>query len=271
LKDDFISKASFSGKSVLITGSSSGIGLSCALYFAQIGYKVFAGVRKKKDKDKLVSYKNPNLIPVFPLDLKNQYDISGACDFVSEKIKNLGQKGLYAIINNAGGGFISPVELLDPAKLREEFETRVIGPVVLLQKFLPVLREGNGRIVWILPDAGKTPPFLSSLYMCTAALDCLANTLNSELYRWKIPAIKIICSGIKTGARVKAMKEYEESSKLWPPDIAGFYSKDLDKLTQWQNRAGIKRLPPEEAAKIILKALTDKKPEKSYSAGVDKQ
>ncbi len=264
MKRDNSLKAAFPRKSILITGTSSGIGLSCALLFADNGFNVFAAVRKKSDADMLISYNNPNLIPVFPFDLRNQDHIAMAHDFISEKLNKLGPEGLFAVINNAGGAYLSPVELMNLQRLREEIETRVLGPIGLIQTFLPMIKENNGRIVWILTDSKKTSPFVSSLYMCDAVLNCLVDTLNDELAPWKIPVIKIKCRGVKTSAKIKAVKELKEHFGLLQPDKAEFYSEQLDKMINEQNKSKDKRMSPDAAAKIIFKALTDKRSKKIY-------
>jgi NAD(P)-dependent dehydrogenase (short-subunit alcohol dehydrogenase family) len=132
-----VSSGSGDGKRcVLITGCSAGIGFACAAYLVQQGYTVFAGVRKDADADRLKGLNLHNLIPVCPLDLKMTEQIDAAITFVKEELYKRGISGLYSLVNNAGGGFIAPLEIMDIGKFRAEFETRIMGPLILLQKCL---------------------------------------------------------------------------------------------------------------------------------------
>jgi len=260
---------SLKGKSVLITGCSSGIGLASAKYLAGEGVVVFASVRKREDELSLKSLNDPNLVPLCPLDLTKNDDITGAFNFISNELHIRGIRGLYSIVNNAGGGFISPVELSDINKLRSVFETRVLGPVALLQEFLPLIREGNGRIVWIVTGAEVSVPFFSSLYICDSAVKNMIAALNIELNSWDIPVIMIKCGGINTPAKGKAFMEFEESARLLPIEKYELYSGALGKFISSMRSSKRRRIGPQEAAKKIFKALSDMKPELIYKAGLN--
>ena len=100
-------------KSVLITGGSSGIGYAIRLYLAKQGYTVLATVRKDSDVANLKKLGFKNLEPLYPSDLTNHLTVLfSLLDFVREQVKNNAFPALYAIINVAGGGQISPVELM---------------------------------------------------------------------------------------------------------------------------------------------------------------
>ena len=76
-----------SGKSVLVTGASTGIGNSVAVYLAKKGYLVFATVRKSSDVEKLNALKMRNLRPVYPLDLRLPDQVLSAADSIIEMTK----------------------------------------------------------------------------------------------------------------------------------------------------------------------------------------
>src|SRR5512143_3698011 len=90
------------GEGVLITGCSSGIGRAVALHLAARGFTAFATVRRERDADELRQLGNPNLVPIWPLDLTRLADIPPVVDLVTQELKRRGQQGLYAIVNNAG-------------------------------------------------------------------------------------------------------------------------------------------------------------------------
>jgi NAD(P)-dependent dehydrogenase (short-subunit alcohol dehydrogenase family) len=64
------------GKSVFITGCSSGIGRETAVFLADRGFTVFASVRKEADAGNLRHLNLPNLVPVCPVDLTNLDNIT---------------------------------------------------------------------------------------------------------------------------------------------------------------------------------------------------
>lgn len=124
-------------KSVLVTGTSSGIGYHTAVHLAKIGYIVLATVRKEEDAVKLTEPGLENIKPHWPLDLTIPRQIDEISNRIKAEIENDEIPPLFSIINIAGGGDIIPIELMDISEFRDEFEKRIIGPVSLLQKMLP--------------------------------------------------------------------------------------------------------------------------------------
>lgn len=197
------------GKSVLITGCSSGIGRACAVFLAKNGFKVFATVRKETDVQNLRGLDLKNLIPLYPFDLTKP-------EHFPRIFEAIAGESLYAVINNAGGGFISPIELMDLNKFRNELEARLTGPIGLLQAFLPMLRKNRGRIIWIATPALMPVPFDSSIHACDFAVNNIARTLDIELKPWNIPVIMVRCGTIKTESVERCYRELEISFKTWP-------------------------------------------------------
>jgi NAD(P)-dependent dehydrogenase (short-subunit alcohol dehydrogenase family) len=185
-------------KSVLITGTSSGIGRATALYLARQGYTVFATVRKAKDAEALRALGEPNLIPLCPLDLTCLEHIPPLVETVQAELARRGQPGLYALIHNAGGGEVAPIEMMDLGGFHREVQTRLVGAVALVQAFLPLLRQGRGRILWIMTPAMIPTPYVTSIHACDFAVNCIIRTLDIELRPWNIPCVQIRCGGINT-------------------------------------------------------------------------
>jgi len=252
---------------IFITGCSSGIGRATAIYLAQNGFTVFASVRKEKDAVDLRKLNEPNLIPVCPLDLTQPEHIPPVFEYISNELKKRDQGGLYAIIHNAGGGFISPIELMDLGKFKTEIETRIIGPIRLLQTFLPLIRAGRGRILWIVTPALLPTPFVSSIHICDFAVNCLIRTLKIELQKWDILQIMIRCGGIKTEAVEKSYQQLEEFFKQCSQEGHSLYVDTLKKEVERLKQFDKKRTEPIEVAKTIYKALCARKPKSRYRVG----
>jgi len=261
-KEKFPSK-----EGVVVTGASSGIGFSIATFLAERGFTVFGTVRKESDAEKLKNLKISDLIPVYPLDLTEPSHIKTALEFVSEELKRRG-KGLYGIVNNAGGGFIAPIEIMDLEKFNIEIETRILGHLRLLQVFLPMVRESHGRIIWITTPSLLPIPYVSSIHACDFAINCLARTLKIELSPWKIPVIMIRCGGIKTPAVEKSYKELEKFLGNIPENsISQVYSLILKKEIKKLKKFDKNRTDPIEVAKVVFNALTSKNPRSRYQVG----
>jgi len=136
---------------VVITGASSGIGKACALYLDERGYRVFAGVRKASDGEALTKVASSRLIPV-TLDVT---DASAVSDAARQVEQALGELPLIGLVNNAGIGTGGPVEFLAPSELRRQMEVNLVGPLAVIQAFMPLLRRSRGRIVNISSISGK--------------------------------------------------------------------------------------------------------------------
>lgn len=254
-------------KAILITGCSSGIGRAVATHIASCGYYVFASVRKKEDAENLEKLGLKNLIPICPLDLRKQEQISEARKIIEKELEKRNIQGLYAIINNAGGGFIAPLELMNLEKMKAEVEARIIGPIALLQAMLPLVRKGNGRILWIQTPSLMPIAFDASIHACDFASNCLSRTLQQELLPWNIPSIQIRCGGVKTPSVEKCYTELNESLIEWSSSGQNLYVDALKKTEKEFRDFDVKRSEPELIAKIVHKALQAEKPKRRYHAG----
>ena len=82
---------------VVVTGASSGIGLACAFKLDQAGYRVFAGVRKESDAQRLRHQASPLLTPVL-LDVTSEALIAAMVSQIAEAVDDT---GLVGLVNNA--------------------------------------------------------------------------------------------------------------------------------------------------------------------------
>jgi len=254
-------------KAVLITGCSSGIGRHMAIALANHGYLVFATVRKESDAEDLRNLGISKLMPVCPLDLTNMDHITEVEGLVTDELNRRGLKGLFALINNAGGGTPAPIELMEIERFRTELQARVLGSVAMVQAFLPLIRQGNGRIVWIMTPALIPTPYVTNIHACDFAIDCIARTLDIELKPWKIPNIRIKCGGIKTPAGLRTSSDVDVILQKASGDKVSLYGKALRKWAKDMTEFDRKRTEPEMVAKIVLDALLAERPKRKYSVG----
>jgi NAD(P)-dependent dehydrogenase (short-subunit alcohol dehydrogenase family) len=255
------------GKAVLITGCSSGIGHECALTLARSGYTVFAGVRRESDADALRALNEPNLVAVCPLDLTRHEHITAAVQFATDELRRRGSPGLYALVNNAGGGRPAPVELMDLERFRVELQARVLGSVDLVQQSLPLIREAVGRILWIVTPALIPTTFVASIHACDFAVNCIARTLDIELKPWGIPSVRIHCGGIRTPAGLRTTADVESLLRNGPPARVALYQDYLHRWSREMAEFDRRRTEPTKVAEVVLKAVAARRPRRRYTVG----
>jgi NAD(P)-dependent dehydrogenase (short-subunit alcohol dehydrogenase family) len=251
---------------VIITGASSGIGMECALYLDRRGYRVFAGVRKASDAEVLTKAASPRLSPVI-VDVTDAKSVSDASRQVAEA---LGAVPLVGLVNNAGIGLGGPVEFLAPAELRRQMEVNLVGPLAVIQAFMPMLRRSRGRIVNISSIGGKVAtPFLSAYCASKFALEALSDCLRAELKPWGIEVSIVEPGAVKTRIFEKARGTVDDVLRALPPDGVRYYGPEIDvmrNLIAMQERSAV---PAERVAKVVEHALTARRPHARYLVGFD--
>jgi len=255
------------GRGVLVTGCSSGIGRSVALHLADRGFTVFATVRRDSDRKDLQALGKPGLVVICPFDLRRREDVAPLVKAVEQEIASRGQPGLYAIVNNAGGGSVAPLELLDLDAFQGEVEARLVGPVALAQALLPSLRRGGGRLLWIATPALIPVPFVASIHACDYAANCLTRTFALELKPWGIPSVFVRCGGIDTAAPGKNARELEQALAAWPDERRALYEEALRKESESLAAFDRKRSDPAVVAEKVLAALVARRPRRVYRCG----
>ena len=121
-------------KNIVITGTSSGMGRSSALYLAERGYRVFGGNLEGQE-----GCSGPGLTS-HPLDIRSD-------ESVQQFVKAI-PRPIEALFNNAGFALAGAVEETTLDEGRNQIETNLFGAIRMCQAILPLMREqGYGRIV----------------------------------------------------------------------------------------------------------------------------
>jgi len=181
---------------VVVTGASSGIGRATALRLAQAGWHVYAGVRRPEDGQVLARAGTGALTPL-RLDVTDAEQISAAVDTIDDHV---GAAGLNGLIDNAGIGVAWPLELVPLQALRRQFEVNVFGQIAVTQAFLPLLRQGVGRIVIGSIGDRITLPFAGPLAASKCAIGSLTDALRQELVPWGIRVVLLALASIHSDA-----------------------------------------------------------------------
>lgn len=128
---------------MVVTGSSSGIGRACALHLDELGFHVFAGVRREEDGKRLRVEASGALEPLI-LDVTDEAATHAAAARVAEAADG----GLVGLVNNAGVQGAGPLENIPLEEFRRVLEINVTGQVAVTQAFLPQLRQRRGSASW---------------------------------------------------------------------------------------------------------------------------
>jgi NAD(P)-dependent dehydrogenase (short-subunit alcohol dehydrogenase family) len=137
---------------VLVTGATKGIGLEIVRQLAERRWRVFLSGRSPSAVTKRASSFGPSVIPV-ALDVTDQSSIAAAVKTVSRHADHLD-----VLINNAGilDEDDDSIVNLSAERLRRMFETNTIGPLLVTQAFLPLLRKSSSaRIINVSSGAGQ--------------------------------------------------------------------------------------------------------------------
>lgn len=194
-------------KSILITGCSSGIGLTSALVLKERGYRVFATARKQTDVAELKDKGFESLL----MDMNDSVSIRSALDEILSKTNGT----LDALFNNAGFAIPGATEDLSRDMMRMQFETNVFGPMELTNLVLPIMRkQGYGRIIQNSSMLGViTMPFRSAYNASKFALEGFSRTLRQELRGTGIFVSLLVPGPIKTSFRKNAQQKFSETLK----------------------------------------------------------
>jgi NAD(P)-dependent dehydrogenase (short-subunit alcohol dehydrogenase family) len=258
-------------KAVVVTGSSSGIGRAVALHLAQHDFTVFATMRNPADSKRMDDLHKASLIPIANVDLAQGDQIQAAVNTIKSTLQSMGLDGLYAIINNAGGGAIAPLELLNMDIMERELKTRVIGPARLVQLLLPEIRKGKGRLLWITTPSLMPLPYKSSIHVAEFATHGLARTFRIELSPWNIPSIMIACGGIKSNAVGRMDQELSAKLNSWPQEQLSLYGSALKEVLERDAKIAESGIDPVRVAETVEEALRSTKPKTMYKVGVSEQ
>jgi NAD(P)-dependent dehydrogenase (short-subunit alcohol dehydrogenase family) len=179
----FNPETSLTGKSVLITGCSSGFGRLAAELLARQGAKVFASMRNipRPEATELVEIARKDSLPIFIIDIDVTWDDSCARGVATAEEMNRGP--IDVLVNNAGIGITSPIEVQDMEATRLMFETNVFGPHRMARAVLPGMRKrGAGQIIQISSQLGRVITPYSGHYSATKfALEAMSEQLAYEL------------------------------------------------------------------------------------------
>ncbi|MBM3666174.1 MAG: SDR family oxidoreductase [Actinobacteria bacterium] len=252
---------------VVVTGASTGIGRATALYLDQLGYRVFAGVRKQADANSLKKEASGELTPV-TLDVTKPRSIAAARQKVQRAV---GKAGIAGLVNNAGVANAGPVEHLPVADFQKVIDVNLTGQYAVTQEFLPLVRRGDGTIVFITSIGGLVAsPFFSPYNAAKFGLEGMADSLRREIKPWKGMNVVVVEPGsIATPIWEKGRGNSAASGAKMSAEERRLYGPQMDRIREVTAEAEDRGLEPVEVAKVIEKAIRKRNPRSRYIVGRD--
>jgi NAD(P)-dependent dehydrogenase (short-subunit alcohol dehydrogenase family) len=258
------------GRSVVITGASTGLGRACALFMERCGFTVFASVRRAEDGERLVAESAFDQLHPLVLDVTNPDSVAEAARQVRDAV---GEAGLWGLVNNAGICVSAPLECVPPEQLRKQLDTNVVGQVTTIQKFLPLLRTGRGRIVNVTSGLGEVAiPYLGAYAAAQFAKEAVSDALRRELRPFGITVCVVQPGAIMTPIWEKVATTAEAALGWADESVAALYRERFTRFLQLNvEGARISPTRPHDLSRTVVRALTEVRPRTRYRVGRDAQ
>lgn len=251
---------------VFITGASTGIGEATALHLDRLGHRVFAGVRKDADGERVAAQASSRLVPLL-CDVTDAEQIASARKVIGDAV---GHDGLQGLINNAGIGIGGPLEHLELDQWREQLEVNVIGQIAVTKTFIDLVRQGHGRISFTGSIAGRgANPMLGPYSASKHAIEAISQSLRGELAPWGIHVSVVEPGAIKTPIWAKGRTTADELVAQIGPEAAAQYAEGIEFLRKGIEFQDKNSAPPEKVAKAFEHALFSAHPRAQYLVGKD--
>ncbi|MDA1064434.1 MAG: SDR family NAD(P)-dependent oxidoreductase [Proteobacteria bacterium] len=240
-------------KAVLVTGASSGIGLTIAETLAENGYYVYAGARKAADLERLDAMENMSAVR---LDVTVQDDIDAAVEFVRGE-----GRGLWGIVNNAGVVMLGSLVTDSEERVRTTLEINVLGPVRINNAFLPLLLESQGRTTTIGSISGYIAGSEDGGYSTSKfAVEGYTDSLAAELAE----------SGVHVSVVDPGSYKSEIRSKMLVQTLAAADAGDIEldaasrekMISTTMGNESLKE--PDEVAQAVLHVMSSDTPRRRY-------
>ena len=231
----------------VVTGTSTGIGLATSLHLAANGWTVFAGMRNLAKAKPLEEAAAARKLPVEVIELDVTSPDSTARAFALATARG----PIDVLVNNAGIGGATPLELVPEDEHRQMFETNYFGAIRCIQAVMPGMRErGRGTIVNVTSIAGRIAtanqiPYSASKF----ALECVGEALAFELRRFGVRVVNVEPGVIMTAI-------FENSAGATRYDKASPYKQTMRRNGKLFAAGFKEATPPQLVAEAIFEAIS---------------
>ena len=199
---------------VLVTGTSKGIGLAAALCLGRTGHTVFATMRNPDRSPELARIVAEESLPI-TVSVMDVDDDTSVTEGIGAIQNDHGP--IDILVNNAGIERTGSVEELDLAEFKAVMETNYFGAIRCMKAVLPQMRENrHGHIINISSVAGKISSSPLGPYAATKfALEAISESLAQEVKAFGI-RVSIVQPGIINTSMARSVEGRSEIASLYP-------------------------------------------------------
>lgn len=226
------------GRSLILTGGSSGIGKAAVQLFAQKGYNVFELSRHGESREGITH---------IDCDVTKPEDCKAAVEKVVEQAGKID-----VLISNAGMGISGSIEFTDINDAKRQMDVNFFGAVNITQAVLPYMREQKGgRIIFVSSVAAIFAIPYQSFYSASKfAINAFAMSLKNEVKDFGISVCCLLPGDVKTG--------FTDARKKNP--VGGDIYTHMNKAIESMEKDERNGILPETMAKRLLKLAESKSP-----------
>ncbi len=241
-----------SEKVALVTGASAGIGWSIASYLAQHGIKTVAAARRLEKMEPLKEHG----VHTVKLDVSDLESVEHGLRDIRE---NVGE--IDILVNNAGVELLGPFELISMQEGRRLLDVNLFGLLEMTKRCIPYMREQRwGRILNVTSIGGVgSMPYNAWYHLSKHGVEGLSRSLRQELAPFGIAVATIRPGSVKSEIWQAGVTDIKE----WNADYQESADHIANQVKEVEKKMGE---DPICIAKLVHKAITDKRPKLSYTA-----
>jgi len=244
-------------RTILISGCSSGIGLTAATTLKARGWRVLATARKAED---LARLQNDHGLEAFEMELSDLASIAHCADAV---LARTGGK-LDALYNNAAYGIVGAMEDISGEVLRKHLDVNVVGTHELTRRLIPAMRaQGHGRIVTCSSVLGLVSgPYRGAYCASKFAVEAMTDALRYELGGTGIHVSLLEPGPIKTQFLPSTLAQFKSTIDMASSPHRAAYEKRLAAMES--DTSSRLKLGPEAVVKSLVHAIESNHPKARY-------
>jgi NAD(P)-dependent dehydrogenase (short-subunit alcohol dehydrogenase family) len=231
----------------LVTGASQGIGLATARALQNAGFRVFGTSRR--------AAKSVDGIEMLTCDVTDDISVAKLVDDVLAKAGHID-----VLVNNAGIGMLGGAEESSLAQVQALFDVNLFGAIRVINNVLPSMRlRGKGRIINISSILGVIPAPYSAHYSASKhAVEGYSESLDHETRAFNV-RVSLVEPGYTRSA-------FDQNS-IAPDSTLREYDKIRTDFGAFTKQVMSTADLPEVVADVVVRAATDSRPRRRYTAG----
>ncbi|KAM6955456.1 retinol dehydrogenase 1 isoform 2-T2 [Lycodopsis pacificus] len=214
----------FHQKHVFITGCDSGFGNLLARQLDGKGLHVVAACLTEKGAADLAALTSTRLKTLL-LNVTDSASIGRAVEFVS---KEVGERGLWGLVNNAGRSVpIGPTEWMKLEDFTKVLDVNLIGVIEVTLQFLPLLKKAQGRVVNVASILGRLSLTGGGYCLSKWGVEAFSDSLRRDMHHFGIK-VSIIEPGFFKTAVTRVDLIEADLRRLWtrlPQEVKDSYGK----------------------------------------------